>query len=275
MNVWSYPLWLFGLSLLVLALETFFPWRKAQKRFRRSLPSDLVHIVINGHFLGVSLYVISERYVLPPLADLASRTGIDQYFPIGIAQPWPLWIQIPLAIVLFDFAQWCIHNLLHRVPFLWALHKTHHSVGDGEMDFIVSFRFHFGEVVVYKTLQYLPLLLFGFASEAIFVHAVAGTLIGHLNHSNLDLGYGPWRYLLNSPRMHIWHHDYDAKPNETKNFAIIFSAWDFLFGTARLEDHPPRKLGFEGFEDHRLRRGAITAVTTAMVLAIGWIAVQS
>jgi sterol desaturase/sphingolipid hydroxylase (fatty acid hydroxylase superfamily) len=74
------------------------------------------------------------------------------------------------------------------------------------MDWIVSFRFHWGEAIVYKSLQYLPLALFGFSATAVLVQALVGTAIGHLNHANLDLGHGRWRYLLNSPRMHLWHH---------------------------------------------------------------------
>src|SRR5205085_574315 len=122
-------------------------------------------------------------------------------------------------------------------------------VVDGEMDWIVSFRFHWMEVVVYKALQFVPLAFFGFGATAVMTHAIVGTLIGHLNHANLDWGYGPWRYLLNNPRMHLWHHDYDAPAGRAKNFGIIFSVWDFVFRTAHVPDHPPRKLGFPGVEE--------------------------
>lgn len=76
------------------------------------------------------------------------------------------------------------------------------------------------------------------------IHAVLGTLVGHLNHANLDWGHGEWRYVLNSPRMHLWHHDADAK--EARNFGSILSVWDWIFGTASMPAHPPRRLGFDG-----------------------------
>jgi thiosulfate/3-mercaptopyruvate sulfurtransferase len=79
-------------------------------------------------------------------------------------------------------------------------------------------------------------------------HAVFGTLIGHLNHANLDWDYGPLKYVFNNPKMHIWHHDYDGDTRTTVNFGIIFSTWDYLFGTAKVPDHPPAKLGFAGVE---------------------------
>ena len=139
-----------------------------------------------------------------------------------------------------------MHVLLHRVPFLWDIHKVHHSVVDGQMDFFVAFRFHWLEVVAYKSLLYLPMAFFGFSTVPMVVHAVLGTLIGHLNHANLNLGYGPLRYVLNNPRMHLHHHR-AAEP--AVNFGIIFSAWDYLAGTAVLPPQPPQRLGFDGVEE--------------------------
>ena len=236
--MWTYPLALAIASVAVALLERLTPARRWQPALRRGFLSDLAFLVLNGHFLGVGLAWVAARTVDPLLGAR---------FDLHLASSWPLWVQAPVAIVVLDFAQWTIHNLLHRVPWLWEFHKVHHSVRDGEMDWIVSFRFHWAEVVVYKTLQYLPLALLGFAGEALMIHAVVGTVVGHLNHANLDWGHGPWRYVLNSPRMHLWHHDADATAG--RNFGIIFSAWDWLFGTAYLPDHPPRRLGYRGQEE--------------------------
>ncbi|MDP2311983.1 MAG: sterol desaturase family protein [Pseudomonadota bacterium] len=235
--MWTYPLALAAISAAVALLERLVPARPSQPALRQGLWSDVAYLVFNGHFLGVGLALLAA-WTLDPL--LGAR------FDLHLASGWPLWLQAVVATVLLDFAQWTIHNLLHRVPWLWEFHKVHHSVRDGEMDWIVSFRFHWVEVVVYKTLQYLPLALMGFAGEALMFHAVFGTLVGHLNHANLDWGHGWWRYVLNSPRMHLWHHDADAV--HARNFGIIFSAWDWLFGTAHLPDHPPRRIGFVGQE---------------------------
>ena len=165
-----------------------------------------------------------------------------------LAFDWPLWAQIIVALFVLDFIQWCVHNLLHRVPLFWEFHKAHHSVKDGEMDWIVAFRFSWLEVIVYKSVLYLPMVFLGFRWEALMFHAIFGTLIGHLNHANLNLGHGWWRYVLNSPRMHIWHHDYDGNARTTVNFGIIFSCWDWIFGTARMPDDPPPHIGFAGVE---------------------------
>lgn len=244
---WLYPAALLGVSLLVALLEWWRPWRPEQRQLRPGLLSDLAHLVINGHWLGVGLYAVAATWQ-PAFEALLRRLGVHGYAHLDVAARWPVWLQIVVALVVIDFLQWCVHGLLHRSSFLWEIHKVHHSIEDGEMDWIVSFRFHWLEVVVYRALLYLPLLPFGFGVEAVMVHAIFGTLIGHLNHANLDLSWGPLRYLLNSPRMHIWHHDAAGDEKTTKNFGIIFSTWDWLFGTARMPDHPPARLGYDGVE---------------------------
>lgn len=227
------------LSLLAIALERIFGTREQPLLWRRTFPSDLAHLIFNGHFLGVILYGVAQTYLLPSL---------EPRFALNVAASWPLWIQIPIALVAIDLMQWMVHVFLHKVPFLWKLHQVHHSVVDGEMSWIVSFRFHWLEVVLYKSLLYIPLALLGFGPVAMMTHAIFGTAIGHLNHANLSWDYGPLRYVLNNPRMHLWHHDADVDGKSGVNFAIIFSAWDWIFRTARLPEAPPQRLGYEGVE---------------------------
>jgi sterol desaturase/sphingolipid hydroxylase (fatty acid hydroxylase superfamily) len=247
MPAWSYPAALAVISAVVAGLEALFPWR-AQKRLRPNLASDVVYLVFNGHFLGLALAAASAPTVGRLVDAVSVRLGLDGWQSLQLAASWPLGLQIVVVLFGLDFIQWCVHVALHRVPGLWTFHQAHHSVVDGEMDWIVAFRFQWTEVVVYRAAQYLPLALMGFASEALFFHAVFGTLIGHLNHANLAWDYGPLRYLLNNPKMHLWHHDYDAEAGKVVNFGIIFSVWDYLFGTARVPDHPPRRIGFPGVE---------------------------
>lgn len=248
MPAWSYPAALAGISLVVLALETARPWRRAQRRLRSNLGSDLLYLVFNGHFLGLALAALAAPALGPLLESATAALGLSDGLNLRFAAAWPLWVQIVVVLFGLDFIQWCVHVALHRVPLLWTFHQAHHSVVDGEMDFLVAFRFQWTEVVVYRAAQYVPLALMGFATEALFFHAVFGTLIGHLNHANLAWDYGPLRYLLNNPKMHLWHHDYDAGARDVVNFGIIFSCWDYLFGTAKVPDRPPARIGFAGVE---------------------------
>ena len=134
------------------------------------------------------------------------------------------------SAALFDFLQWCVHNALHRIPLLWRLHKVHHSVVD--MDWIGDWRFHWGEIVVYRVALYVPSAVFGFDPQVLFFNGILNTIVGHYAHANVRLSIGPLKYVLNSPQMHIWHHTHpDAGPVD-KNFGITLSVWDWIFGTA-------------------------------------------
>ena len=245
----NYLYWLIGLSALVAIFEYFWPARE-QKKIRTWLWSDVLYLLFHGHAFGVFVFGIATYHVLPPLDDFLAQYGLDDvlYYQAVQAWGWGLLLQSVVAIVVLDFIQWCVHNMLHRSSWLWSIHQVHHSVKDGEMDWIVSFRFSWMEPIIYKSVMYIPLMWFGFAPQALFAHAILGTLIGHLNHANLTWDYGWGRYVLNSPPMHLHHHSYDA-PKKGHNFGIIFSCWDWIFGTAHLPDHPPQKLGFPGVEE--------------------------
>ena len=98
------------------------------------------------------------------------------------------------------------------------------------------------------------LIVLGVDGRVVLWVAILATLIGHFNHSNLNLTWGPLRYVLNSPRMHIWHHDAEPPPDRPHgmNFGISLSAWDWIFDTAYWPDpdaapsQQPRRLGFDG-----------------------------
>lgn len=245
-----YPASLLVISVFVASLERLFPRRPNQPAIRRALGWDLLHLVFNGHFLGVLVYGIATTWLLPPVEAWVASMGATDVLYANAASTWPVALQVVVALFAIDFVQWGIHNALHRIPWLWPFHRCHHSVEDGEMDWVVAFRFQWTEVVVYKLVLFVPLAWMGFGIEAVMFHAIFGTLIGHLNHANLNITWGPFRYLLNSPHMHLWHHDYEGDAKTTKNFGIIFSVWDWLFGTAFMPAHVPQRLGFPGAEDY-------------------------
>ncbi len=241
----AYWFWLVAVSLLFVGLERIAPRDPAQKLARPGLVTDLVYIVMNGHVWGMVIAMLAT-----PIADALDRLCASLGF--DLAQDWasslPWGVQLAAAFVCTDFLQWCIHNLLHRVPWLWRFHRVHHSIR--VMDFWGNFRFHVVESVVYKSLQYIPLALLGFDWSVLFVLAVISTVMGHFNHANLRVRMGPLRYVFNGPEMHIWHHVHASHGPTNVNFAIGLSLWDWLFRTAYLPDQAPQALGFPGVETY-------------------------
>ena len=48
----------------------------------------------------------------------------------------------------------------------------------------------------------------------------------------------------------MWHHDASSEGGSAKNFGIVLSLWDFLFGTAYWpRDRAPERIGYAGDEE--------------------------
>jgi sterol desaturase/sphingolipid hydroxylase (fatty acid hydroxylase superfamily) len=244
----NYFYWLIGLSLLVWVIELLNPWRKEQKAIRKDFWLDGFYMFFNFFLFSLIGYNALSNVFVELFSDLLANFGIENLIAINVQQ-WPVWSQFLLMFVVADFIQWNIHRLLHRSPFLWQFHKVHHSVK--EMGFAAHLRFHWMETIVYKSIQYLPLAMIGFGIQQFFVIHVVAVFIGHLNHANVGWNYGPFKYIFNNPKMHIWHHAKEIPGNHPYgiNFGISLSVWDYVFKTAHVPSNGRDiELGFDGDE---------------------------
>ena len=160
--------------------------------------------------------------------------------------------------VLFNFAAanlrhshiWISFGRFEKIFISPAQHQIHHSVK--EMGFAAHMRFHWMENVLYKPLKtFGVMILGGFEPEQAYIVHFMAIAIGHLNHSNIKLTWGPLKYFFNNPVMHLYHHAYSLPENHRYgvNFGISLSLWDYLFKTDFIpEDSGLVPLGFEGDE---------------------------
>tara|TARA_B110000971_G_C19851941_1_gene427550 strand:- start:28 stop:768 length:741 start_codon:yes stop_codon:yes gene_type:complete len=231
---------------VIWGLEMLFPWRKNQSFFRKDFWLDAFYMYFNFFLFTV---VISGVYAL--ISNAFSNVGIsmDAISIIDI-QALPNWFGLLIFFVLLDFVQWFTHVLLHKTPFLWQFHKVHHSVK--EMGFAAHLRYHWMENILYKPFKTIAIMLLGGfePSQAFIIHFAAIT-IGHLNHANLALDWGPLKYVLNNPVMHLYHHAKSLpKGRFGVNFGISLSIWDYLFNTSYVpKKNPHLTLGFDGDEN--------------------------
>ena len=244
----NYFWWLILLSLFVWVLEVVFPWRKNQSAFRKDFWLDTFYMFFN--FFIFRLVFFAALAALTSQAFSSALGGNLEMFTLLNLRTYPYWLQVIVFFLVMDLAQWGVHNLLHRVPLFWRFHKIHHSVK--EMGFAAHLRYHWLETVVYEPAKYLVFLFIGgFEPSSVFVIYYINIAIGHLNHANISLDYGPLKYIINNPKMHIWHHA-KSLPEGTKgvNFGISLSLWDYLFKTAHVPfNGRDIELGFDGDED--------------------------
>lgn len=246
----NYFYWLVGLSLLVWLLEILFPWRKDQPLVRKDFWLDGFYIFFNFFLFSLIGYNALSNVAVEAFNDFLALFGITNLVAIEI-DSLPIWLQFMIFFVIADFIQWNVHRMLHRVPWMWNFHKVHHSVK--QMGFAAHMRFHFMETIFYKTAQYLPLAMIGVGIQEFFIVHMFAVFIGHMNHANIGWGYGPLGYILNNPRMHIWHHSKKLPDNHKYgvNYGISLSLWDYIFRTAYIPHNGKDiTLGFKGDEGY-------------------------
>ncbi len=243
----NYFWWLIGISVVVWGLELAFPWRKNQAAIRADFWLDGFYMFFNFFLFSLIGYNAVSNVAVEAFNDFLALFGINNLIAFQISS-WPVWSQFLLLFVVADFIQWNVHRWLHHNPWLWEFHKVHHSVE--EMGFAAHLRYHWMETIVYKSVQYIPLSMIGFGLDDFFILHLVTILIGHLNHANVKITYGPLKYVLNNPVMHLWHHAKDVPPGtHGVNYGISLSLWDFLFGTAYIPNQNANEpLGFEDQE---------------------------
>jgi sterol desaturase/sphingolipid hydroxylase (fatty acid hydroxylase superfamily) len=244
------------LSLIVWGLEIVFPWRKNQKIFRKDFWLDVFYMFFNFFLLNLIVLIFLSNTTEALFKELLGFGGIKLTdLKLIDLNALPFGLGVLLFFLITDFIQWNTHRLLHRVPFLWSFHKTHHSVK--EMGFAAHLRYHWMEPIVYKSILYIPLAIIGGfnVTNVAIVHLFALT-VGHLNHANLGWDYGLLKYVFNNPKMHIWHHAKERPENHTYgvNYGISLSLWDYIFQT----NHVPHEgrdvaLGFQ--DDEKFPKG--------------------
>ena len=234
------------ISLVVWLLEIIFPWRKNQSSIRKDFWMDGFYMFFNFFIFSI---LISGDY--KALGLLFNEIGITtKSLAVFNTSNWPIGLQLVVFFVILDFVQWLTHVLLHKYEVLWRFHKVHHSVK--EMGFAAHLRYHWMENILYKPLKTLGVMVLGgFEPEqAYIVHFIAIT-IGHLNHANIRITWGPFKYILNNSVMHLYHHMKALPENKPKgiNFGISLSIWDFLFKTSYVpNDNGEIELGFSNEE---------------------------
>ncbi len=234
----SYHQILIGLALLFVLLERLAPRVPDQAVLRSGWLADFVYLIVNSKFAGLLIGYVSLLWV----------GSLDGWFAGGWLTGSPRWAQFLALFVITDLIRWAVHNLLHRIPWLWEFHKVHHSIV--VMDWIGNWRFHWAEIAVYNSVLYIPAALMGADGEVALAAGVVDTLAGHFAHANVRWRVGWLKYLINCPEMHVWHHAHPDAGPVNRNFALTLTLWDWIFRTAWAPDHDPARLGFEAVEQY-------------------------
>ena len=161
----------------------------------------------------------------------------------------PLWAHALGAILLLDFWTYAWHRINHEIPFFWRFHSVHHS--DNKMDVTTASRFHLGEIF-FSSFFRIPLIaLFGVYLWELVLYEVIMFTVVQFHHANVGL---PEKYdrilraVIVTPNMHRVHHS-RWQPETDSNYSSLFSFWDRMARTFRLNPKPESiRLGLDEFD---------------------------
>ena len=226
----NYFYWLVGASFLIWIAEIIFPWRKNQPLIRDHFWLDSFYLFWNYFLFSLIAYNALSMVGVQLFKDFLGLFGITNIVAIYVGG-LPAWLQLVLIFVLRDFMQWNIHRMYHHVNWMWEFHKVHHSTK--EMGFAALLRYHWMENILYRMFEYIPLAMIGFGITDFFIVHIFTLVTGQLGHANLKITLGPFKYLLNGPQMHLWHHAKEMPASHPNgfNYGITLSIWDYIFKT--------------------------------------------
>ncbi len=213
---------LLGSSFIFITLEKLLPFHKGQVVFRFEWQTDFMHFIVN-HFL-VGLMLLLVNYFIHRLFSIAVYAPLQQ-----AVQALPFVVELLLAILVADLAQYWTHRAYHEVPFLWHFHAVHHSTK--VMDWMAGSRLHLLEIISTRVLVLGVLYVLGFSKAVMDMYIIIVGIQAVLNHANVDVNWGPLKYIIVTPNFHHWHHSSDQAALD-RNYAAHFSFLDYLFGTA-------------------------------------------
>lgn len=217
------------ITVLIFSIFAWLEFRRPRRRLLKPKvqrwPGNLAVAVLGSLFV---------RFLFPWLVPvLVAQQALAMQIGLFNQLILPLWLEVTIALVLFDLVIYWQHRLFHRVPFLWRLHRMHHT--DVGVDVTTALRFHPLEILLSLVIKSSVVLLLGAPVIAVLLFEVLLNGLAMFNHSNFHLP-GPvdvkLRKALVTPDMHRVHHSVLGDEHNS-NFGFNLSCWDRWFGSYR------------------------------------------
>ena len=219
---------LVSIFILLFFLESKFQLRKrVQSRWKR---------VFINFIVSIPAFALLRTAFIPAMVWLAVQ---NQSWQLGLNSLFeaPAMIKAAITILMLDYSNYIWHILLHKLPILWRFHLVHHT--DLDLDITTAFRFHFGEMIGSIIFRGAAIVLIGASPVMVLIYEIIFEVATQFHHSNVKLPFQLEKmlnYLIVTPRMHGIHHSM-VKAETDSNYSVIFSFWDRMHKTARLNIH--------------------------------------
>ena len=211
----------------------------------------LLNVLLKATFLAPLTAISYSVAVFVAEAAMKVWGPSPEVSPMGTA----LWAFTLMSFVWDDFLRFFHHWLMHRLPWLWPFHVTHHSARI--LTPITLYRTHPVEVAIATLRNAMSLGV----SLGAFVWLFQGsfslvTLFGvnwfgmmfnllgaNLRHSQIPLSFGPLERIFISPLQHQMHHSRDPQ-HYGSNYGVSLAIWDQIWGAWRPSSEVKDQLHF-------------------------------
>jgi sterol desaturase/sphingolipid hydroxylase (fatty acid hydroxylase superfamily) len=209
----------------ILFLEMLFPCNPAQPLIGKGFLQDAIWYIAN-----ILLSVLILFPIISVLRSLFEKHA--GFLIVGSAGNWPISMRIIVALLVAEFFRWFNHFIRHKIGMLWEFHAVHHS--QKEINAFTDDRGHVVDQLVSTMADFAPFVIFqvpnAFALSIIFLYR---PIHNRFVHANLSINLGWLGYVFTSPQFHRVHHSSDPL-HADKNYGVLFSFFDYFFGTAVL-----------------------------------------
>lgn len=191
--------------------------------------------------------------LLIPLSTIAAAVVADKSdFGLFNLVDAPWWIVFLAAVLSRTFANYWLHRAFHAVPWLWRIHRVHHS--DTHFDLTLALRTHPFDYLLRIALFVGLTFALGLPVWAVVIGDLILTAANYWEHVDARLNDRIDRLLggvLVTPNIHRVHHSAWREQTDS-NFGGGLVIWDRLFGTFRSPQiESVERLGLGDVEDAR------------------------
>ncbi|APR80785.1 Sterol desaturase [Minicystis rosea] len=205
--------------------------------------------------LGESLLSLVNTLLIRGLVTVFVTTALVVFWPHsrGALAGVSPWIVSPIYFLLADYGFYFVHRKSHELPWLWRLHKPHHTAEN--LNVAVTYRENWLWPLV-MTDTWLPPLLIWLGQPAAYAVALAvRTVISLAVHSELrwDLALQQNRFtrplmwvierIVTLPDTHHVHHGVGRHGNAMKNYGSALSIFDLIHGTLQIPHARQERFG--------------------------------
>lgn len=183
--------------------------------------------------VGLNLISSMLNLIFAVLVPLALYVLVFDNF--RLVDSMTLWLAIPLAWLIQEFAYYWDHRLAHRVGLLWAFHAIHHSSNEFNHSTAARGFALDGQI---KHLLALPGALIGVDPVVYIAVTVVMNAYGIWNHASYVPRLGLLDRLFMTPKMHKVHHANQPEYID-RNYSQVTLIYDRLFDSYTLIEQEP------------------------------------